>query len=343
MLAAHLDELAALARTAGFADAGRFTQKRAKPDPALYLGRGKVDEVKAELEAKKIRWLLCDDDLSPSQQAALEKATGARVLDRALLIIEIFARRAKSREAKSQVELARMEYLLPRLRKMWSHLERQSGGVGVRGGMGEQQLEIDRRIVRGKIDALRRELKKIAAQRELRRGGRGSLPVAAIVGYTNAGKSTLMAALSREATFVEDRLFATLDPLVRRIGNRGRPYLLIDTVGFIRKLPHHLVASFRSTLEEAASADLLIHLVDASDRDFEAHTEVSLELMKSLGLAELPTLTVFNKADRLSPQRLDFLRNRHPEALFLSALKARASALPEMIDRVLFAEEKIDA
>ena len=336
LLEAHLDELAALAQTAGFIAAQRLTQKREHPDPGLYVGRGKAEEITALLEEKNIHWILCDDELSPSQQANLEKETGARVLDRALLIIEIFARRAKSREAQSQVELARMEYLLPRLRKMWSHLERQSGGIGARGGMGEKQLEIDRRIVRNKISSLKADLKSIATQRVLRRKGRSKLPQAAIVGYTNAGKSTLMAALSGEKTFIEDRLFATLDPLVRRINNGGKPYLLIDTVGFIRKLPHDLVASFQSTLEEAAVADLLLHLIDSSDPDFEEHTAVSLEVLKSLALDQRPTLTIFNKIDRLSEERLEFLRHRYPDAHFISALEPPGKPLLTAVRRVLF-------
>jgi GTP-binding protein HflX len=340
-LAAHLDELAELAATCGFDGRLRLTQKRTHPDPALYLGRGKVDELAQVLREEKIKWVFCDDDLSPSQQANLEKALSVRVLDRSGLILEIFARRARSREAKTQVELARMEYLLPRLKHQWQHLERQTGGIGARAGMGETQLEIDRRIVRGKISALRRDLARITTQRALRRRARRGLPQVAIVGYTNAGKSTLMTSLSGAQTFVEDRLFATLDPLVRRVHAGGHPYLLIDTVGFIRKLPHDLVASFKSTLEETSSADLLIHLIDAADPDSEAHTVVALDVLSALGLHETPRLTVYNKVDKLTPERRENLMNLDPDALHISALERRQPALEKAIAAILYPAPRI--
>ena len=303
----HLEELARLADTAGARVVGRMLQRIQSPTPALYLGKGKAEQLKAEAEAAGATLILFDEELSPVQGKNLEKVTGIRVMDRAELILDIFVTRARSNEAHIQVELAQLEYLLPRLARMWVHLSRIRGGIGLR-GPGETQIETDRRMIRTKIARLKRKLEDVDRHREVLRQGRDRRHVltAALVGYTNAGKSSLLRALTGTETFVEDRLFATLDTLARETevapGARVR---LIDTVGFIRKLPHHLVASFRATLAEAQTADILLHVVDASHPHWEDQVAVVDEVLADLGLTGRPVVHVFNKMDLL-PDRDGF-------------------------------------
>ena len=319
-LEAHLAELGRLAETAGAVTAGLLIQDRGPVTPATLLRHGKVEELKALAGETGAGLAIFDDDLTPAQVRNLEKEAEVTVLDRSALILDIFARRARSREARTQVELAQLRYLLPRLTRAWTHLGRQAGGIGQR-GVGETQLETDRRLVRTRIARLAVDLKTIETERRERRKGRGSVPRVALVGYTNAGKSTFMNLLTGARTLVEDRLFATLDPLVRRAGSPDGPsFLLIDTVGFIRKLPHHLVASFRSTLEEAAEADLLLHVADASAPALQDQMGAARAALEDLGLGTRPSLMVFNKVDRATPVTLDRLRTDHPEAAFVSAL-----------------------
>ncbi|MDP2359394.1 MAG: GTPase HflX [bacterium] len=293
----HLDELIQLADTAGADVVDQVIQPRARPDTATWIGKGKAQHLAAVVDELGADLILADDDLSPAQARNLEKLAGRPVVDRSGLILDIFARRARTREARTQVELAQLTYLLPRLTRAWSHLERQQGGIGLR-GPGETQLETDRRLVRTRIRQLQEELKQIDRQRDTRRKGREDAYKVALVGYTNVGKSTLLNRLTGSAVLVEDRLFATLDATVRRLRlEDGNDVLLSDTVGFIRKLPHHLVASFRSTLREAAEADLLLHVVDISHPHMENQIRTVREVLQDLGAGETPVLHVFNKAD----------------------------------------------
>jgi len=307
----HLDELGRLTDTAGGDVVGTVVQRIEAPHPRYYLGDGKaraLAELVAEQEADLV---VFDEELSPAQGKNLEELIGVRVMDRSELILDIFATRARSKEARMQVELAQLEYLLPRLRRMWSHLSRIRGGIGLR-GPGETQLETDRRLIGTRIKDLKRKLKEVAKAREVQRQSRQGTYRAALVGYTNAGKSSLLRALSGSELFVEDRLFATLDSATRTVelGSGGYEALVTDTVGFIRKLPHHLVASFRSTLEEAREADVLLHVVDASHPDWEEQREVVQEVLADLGLAERDVVLVFNKMDRLTGDEEDALRER---------------------------------
>jgi len=318
----HLEELGQLAETAGATLAGRVVQDRGRFAPATLIRLGKVEEVRAMAERSGARLAVFDEDLSPAQVKNLEAALPMRVVDRSTLILDIFVRRARSREAHTQVELARLRYLLPRLTRQWGHLSRQDGGIGQR-GIGETQLELDRRVIRRKIASLSDDLRRIEKERSERRKGRRSERRVALVGYTNAGKSTILNLLTQAGALVEDRLFATLDPLVRRCERGGRPpFLVIDTVGFIRKLPHHLVASFRSTLEEAVDANLLLHVVDASSPAVEDHLKTTRDTLADLGLADNPRLLVFNKIDRVSAAVLERLHQDHPGAIFISAIDA---------------------
>ncbi len=328
-----LHELSALAETAGARTVAFVIQARPEPDPATLIGRGKVTEIKeraADLEAKVV---IFDADLSPVQVKNLEKMIDKKIVDRSGLILDIFARRAKSHESQIQVELAQLQYLYPRLTRAWSHLSRQVGGIGTR-GPGETQLEVDRRLVRKRIDRLRAELNKIENQRENRRKGRTGFKKAALVGYTNVGKSSLMNALAEVETFVEDQLFATLDATIRDIGipDIGK-ILLIDTVGFIQKLPHHLVASFRSTLEESMDADVLLHVVDVSHSNFEEQMLTVRNVLNDMEAHQKATITVFNKIDQLKDRSLiASLQKRYYPAVFTSA--KRGIGLKQLKDEI---------
>jgi GTP-binding protein HflX len=296
-----LDELAGLAETAGLEVAGRASQRREKPDPATFFGRGKVADLVTLQHEQPYDLVVVDDDLNPSQQRNLDKQLQVPVVDRAGLIIAIFGQRARTREAQLQVELARLEYLLPRLSGAWTHLERQMGGIGGRGGPGETQIELDRRILRDRIAALKREIEQVRAHRGRARARRRTgPPIVALVGYTNAGKSTLMNRLTQAGVLAENKLFATLDPTVRKMPLPGGGAAVIaDTVGFIQKLPHQLIAAFRATLEELESADLLLHVVDASHPQAREQAATVQRVLEELGLGEKPVLTVFNKVDLL--------------------------------------------
>lgn len=307
----HLDELERLIDTAGAQVVGVLTQQIDRPNPATYLGSGKLEELHERADALGASLIVFDDELSPSQGKNIEDAVGRRVMDRAELILDIFATRARTNEAKMQVELAQLEYMLPRLTRMWTHLEKFRGGIGMR-GPGETQLETDRRLIGHRIRVLRERLHDVQRSRAVQRQSRKAMFRAALVGYTNAGKSSLLRALSHaEDVFIEDRLFATLDPLTREVplGESGR-MVVTDTVGFIRKLPHHLVASFRATLEEVLEADVLLHVIDASHPYWEEQREVVEEVLAELGAHEKEVLYVFNKADRLSAEDLDALTTR---------------------------------
>lgn len=318
----HLDELARLADTAGAEIVGRMIQQVRNPNPQSYVGTGKLEELQQLVVSTEASLVVFDDELSPVQGKNLENALEVRIVDRAELILDIFATRAKSKEAKLQVELAQLEYLLPRLARMWVHLSRIRGGIGLR-GPGETQIETDRRMIRRKISQLKKSLEKVEKHRKVIRGGRRRIPTAALVGYTNAGKSSLLRALTGAEVFVEDRLFATLDTKTREMFlDVGKHMRLIDTVGFIRKLPHHLVASFGATLEEAASADILIHVIDASLPNWLEQAEVVDEVLEGLGSDSRTTIHVFNKMDRVEdgePVRSD--ANRHfQHVAFVSAV-----------------------
>ncbi len=295
-------ELGRLARTAGARVVGQATQRREAPHPATYVGSGKLEEIKAARDETDYDLVIFDEQLSPAQQLRLESALGVKVLDRSSLILDIFASRARTREASLQVELAQHEYLLPRLRGQWQHLERMEGAIGLR-GPGETQIETDRRLIGARISRLKRQIEQVRQQRALhrRRRERTGTPVVALVGYTNAGKSSLMRALAGAEVLVANALFATLDPVTRRIGVPGSDaaFLLTDTVGFIQKLPTQLVSAFQATLEELHNADLLVHVVDVTSPAAAAQAQTVLETLESLGLAELPVLTVLNKADGL--------------------------------------------
>ena len=295
----YLTELELLATTAGAEPVGRFTQKLDKPDSKTFIGSGKLAELVKYIKDKGIDIVIFDDDLSSSQLRNIERVVKCRVLDRTNLILDIFATRAKTAHAKTQVELAQYQYLLPRLTGLWTHLERQKGGIGLR-GPGETEIETDRRIIRDKISRLEKHLKKIDKQMATQRKNRGKLVRVALVGYTNAGKSTLMNVLSKSELFAEDKLFATLDTTVRKITIGNLPFLLTDTVGFIRKLPHHLVESFKSTLDEVREADILIHLVDISHPNFEEQVIVVNQTLNDLKIYGKPSIVVFNKIDAYS-------------------------------------------
>src|SRR5580765_8219201 len=292
-----LDELEELARTAGAEVAGRLSQKLEHPDPRTYLGRGKLLEARDLAIESGADLVIVDDELAPNAQKAVEEILGRRVVDRTLLILDIFAQRARTHEGRVQVELARLEYLLPRLTRAWTHLERQVGGIGVRGGPGETQIEIDRRLIRTRISALKREIENIRVHRAGQRSQRerAGLPVVALIGYTNAGKSTLFNRLTRAGALAEDKLFATLDPLTRRIMlPGGQEVLMSDTVGFIAKLPTDLVAAFRATLEELESADLLLHVVDVSSERATERAQVVEQVLRELSVADRPVLMILN-------------------------------------------------
>ncbi|WP_337171249.1 GTPase HflX [Gemmatimonas aurantiaca] len=322
----HLEELARLADTAGAQVVGTLTQQLDRPHPATYLGTGKVEELKLRIQELDATLVIFDDELTPAQGKNIEEIVRTRVMDRAELILDIFATRARSSEARMQVELAQLEYMLPRLTRMWTHLEKMRGGIGMR-GPGETQLETDRRLIQHRIRVLKERLIDVERAREIQRQGRRTQFRVALVGYTNAGKSSILRALAADGdVFVEDRLFATLDPLTREVDiGDGYTMLLTDTVGFIRKLPHHLVASFRATLAEAREADLLLHVIDASHPAWEEHRDVVDGVLAELGLAERPMRYVMNKMDAVAPELRSGVRERvanlMPESLFVSAIE----------------------
>ncbi len=295
----YLDELEFLALTAGAQSLHRFIQKLEKPDSRTYVGKGKLDEIASFVKANNVIIAIFDDELSPSQIRNIEKALQCRVLDRTNLILDIFAKRARTTQAKTQVELAQYQYLLPRLTRMWTHLEKQRGGIGLR-GPGETEIETDRRVIRDKLAKLKERPKEIDKQNLTRRKSREQLVRVALVGYTNVGKSTLMNLLSKSDVFAENKLFATLDTTVRKVVFESIPFLLSDTVGFIRKLPHNLVESFRSTLDEVREADILLHVVDISHPNFEEQIGVVNQTLVEIHAADKPTLMVFNKIDAYS-------------------------------------------
>ncbi|WP_283391656.1 GTPase HflX [Millionella massiliensis] len=293
----YLDELRFLAETAGLETVATFTQKLPYPDKRTFVGSGKLQEIKEYLTDSEISIVIFDDELSPSQTRNLEKELGIKIMDRTRLILDIFAQRATTAYAKTQVELAQLQYLLPRLTGMWTHLERQRGGTGTRGGAGEREIETDRRIIRDRIARLKEQLVKVDRQMATQRSGRGSLVRVALVGYTNVGKSTLMNLLSKSEVFAENKLFATLDTTVRKVVLENLPFLLSDTVGFIRKLPTQLVESFKSTLDEVREADLLLHVVDISHPGFEDQINVVNQTLRDIGAGDKPVFLIFNKVD----------------------------------------------
>jgi len=331
---ASLEELGELAASAGARVVGTALQERKRRDPATLVGKGKLEELKARCEEQEIGLVLFDEDLSPAQQRNLEKLLDRKTLDRTQLILDIFARRARTREGRLQVELAQLDYMLPRLAGQGVLLSRLGGGIGTR-GPGETKLETDRRRIRQRIQSVKREIEHVRRERLTRREARErhEAPVVALVGYTNAGKSTLFNALTRGGALVSDQLFMTLDPLVRKVRlGAGRELLLVDTVGFVQKLPHALVAAFRATLEEVAQADLLLHVVDASAPGVEEREAAVEAVLKEIGAGERPSLLVLNKADQASPERLGSLAAARPGCATVSALLG--PGLPELLERV---------
>ncbi len=336
----YLDELAFLAETAGAITVKRFTQRLAHPDSKTFIGKGKLEEIKKYCKEKDVRILIFDDELSGAQINNIEKATEIKTIDRSDLILDIFARRAKTAQAKAQVELAQYQYILPRLRGMWKHLERLGGGIGTR-GPGETEIETDRRIVRDKISLLRKRLAEIDKQAFTQRKDRGEFIRVALVGYTNVGKSTIMTMLSKSDVFAENKLFATLDTTTRKVVFETTPFLLSDTVGFIRKLPHHLVESFKSTLDEVREADILLHVVDTSHPAYEDQIGVVNKTLQDIKAFEKPIITIFNKMDLyekntfdewleepVKKELLEDLRERweretNDNAIFISAIEKR--------------------
>jgi GTP-binding protein HflX len=342
----YMNELALLADTAGADVVHRVSQDRDRIDAATFIGKGKVEEIRAFVSDQKIPLVIFDDDLTAVQVRNLERILECKVLDRSGLILDIFASRAKSNEAKTQVELAQLQYLLPRLTRQWTHLSKQFGGIGTK-GPGETQIETDRRMIRARISHLKSKLERIAQQRITQRKGRLHHTRAALVGYTNAGKSTLLNLLSGSDVFVENRLFATLDPTTRivQLGASGQ-ILMTDTVGFIRKLPHHLVASFKSTLEEITEADILLHVVDVASKTYDEQIKVVNDTLEELGAADKPTLMVFNKIDALSDRTiLQAVAEQYSNRVFISATRGiNILGLKDEVLHVLeseFAEEMV--
>ncbi len=327
-----MDELEFLSQTLSIDVIGKFTQKLEHPDPRTFVGKGKVEEIKTFCKAEKVDVIVFDDDLSPSQLRNLEKELKIKIYDRSLLILDIFLKRAKTAQAKTQVELARFQYLLPRLTRMWTHLERQRGGTGTRGGAGEKEIETDRRIIRDQINVLKKKLDKIEKQSTTQRKSRNGIVRVALVGYTNAGKSTLMKILSKEKVYAKDELFATVDSTVRKVVLNNLPFLLSDTVGFIRKLPHSLIESFKSTLAEVMEADILLHVIDASNPSYEDHVRVVDETLGDIGAADITTIKVFNKMDKSED-----LPTKNGKSLSIQISAKNGTGIPEL--RSLLTEE----
>jgi GTP-binding protein HflX len=318
----YLDELAFLADTAGVETVKRFTQKLPHPDSKTFVGKGKIEEIRQFIQGRDISLVIFDDELTGAQIMNVEKALGVYTIDRSDLILDIFATRAKTAQARTQVELAQYQYILPRLKGMWKHLERQGGGVGTR-GPGETEIETDRRIVKDKIALLRRRLAEIDKQAFTQRKERGEFIRVALVGYTNVGKSTLMNVLSKSEVFAENKLFATLDTTTRKVVFETTPFLLSDTVGFIRKLPHHLVESFKSTLDEVREADVLMHVVDMAHSQYEDHMKVVLKTLQEMNCADKPVITVFNKMDLFEKNHFDEWLDPETKATILEEIKGR--------------------
>ncbi|WP_091690959.1 GTPase HflX [Mucilaginibacter polytrichastri] len=330
-----LEELQFLVETAGGETVKWFTQKLQRPERATFVGTGKLEEIKEYVTSEEIDMVVFDDELSPSQLRNIERELGVKILDRNNLILDIFAGRAQTAQAKSQVELAQLQYLLPRLTRLWTHLERQKGGIGMR-GPGESQIETDRRLILNKISLLKDKLKLIDRQNETQRKNRSQMVRVALVGYTNVGKSTIMNMISKSEVFAENKLFATLDTTVRKVVIENVPFLLSDTVGFIRKLPHHLVECFKSTLDEVREADILVHVVDVSHPNFEDQIRTVNETLKELGAIDKQMITVFNKIDAYQPIQVhaedeahqltleefknSWMANNNSPAIFISAL-----------------------
>lgn len=319
----YLDELAFLAETASIVPVKQFFQRLEKPDSATFVGKGKLEQISQFVTEHEIEIVLFDDELTPSQQRNLERELKRKIIDRTFLILEIFASRARTSHAKKQVELAQYQYLFPRLKGMWTHLERQRGGTGTRGGAGEKEIETDRRIVRDRIALLKEELKEIDKQMATQRKSRGELIRVALVGYTNVGKSTIMNLISKSEVFAENKLFATLDTTVRKVVIGNLPFLLSDTVGFIRKLPTQLVESFKSTLDEVREADILLHVVDIAHPQFEEQIEIVNTTLAEIGAKDKIMIMVFNKVDAYvyTPKEEDDLGDLHPENVSLDQLK----------------------
>lgn len=346
----YLDELAFLAETAGVEVVEVFTQKIPQTIAKTFIGSGKIEQIKLFIEEQEIKLVIFDDELSPSQLRNLENELSCKILDRTNLILDIFAQRAQTAHAKVQVELAQYQYLLPRLTRMWTHLERQQGGIGMR-GPGETEIETDRRVIRDKITLLKKQLEKIDMQMATQRKNRGAMIRVALVGYTNVGKSTIMNMISKSEVFAENKLFATLDTTVRKVVIENLPFLLSDTVGFIRKLPTHLVESFKSTLDEVREADILLHVVDISHKNFEEHIEVVRQTISDIGAGDKPVILIFNKIDAftcnpkdeddLSPMQkenytLDYFKSMYlakkEECIFISAkYKDNVESFKELI------------
>lgn len=318
----YLDELAFLAETAGAIAVKRFVQKLPHPDSRTFVGKGKLEEIRQYIQGRDIKLVIFDDELTGAQIMNIEKALGVYTIDRSDLILDIFASRAKTAQAKAQVELAQYQYLLPRLKGMWKHLERQGGGIGTR-GPGETEIETDRRIVKDKIALLRKRLAEIDKQALTQRKERGEFIRVALVGYTNVGKSTLMSLLSKSEVFAENKLFATLDTTTRKVVFDTTPFLLSDTVGFIRKLPHHLVESFKSTLDEVRESDVLLHVVDLSHPQYEDQMRVVLQTLQEMNCSEKPILTVFNKLDRYEATHFDEWLEPGVKEMIMAELRQR--------------------
>ncbi|MFN3405565.1 MAG: GTPase HflX [Cytophagaceae bacterium] len=349
----YLDELAFLTETAGVKTYYKFIQRLDKPDSRFFIGKGKLEEIQAYIKEYEIDRVIFDDDLSPSQLKNLENELKCRIYDRSLLILEIFLQRAKTAQARTQVELARYQYLLPRLTRMWTHLERQRGGTGTRGGAGEKEIETDKRVIRDQITLLKEKLKKIDKQSVTQRKSRSEIVRVALVGYTNVGKSTIMNLLSKSDVFAENKLFATVDATVRKVTYENIPFLLSDTVGFIRKLPTTLIESFKSTLDEVREADILVHVVDISHPSFEEHIEVVNKTLAEIKAADKPTILVFNKIDLYKPLeeegeeipvtlqhlKASYLNKEGVQTVFISA--ANRENIDELRDKIgLMVKEK---